>query len=66
MIEWFSAVTTARVSATTRQTVAASKGLRTGTLTTATETPCLPSARAAASVGASIMPLATSATSVPD
>ncbi len=64
-IEWFSAVTTARVAAATVRIVAVSSGFSTGTSTTEAETPALRRTGAAASAVASIIPLATSATSVP-
>ena len=65
MMEWFSAVTTIRAPAAAPRTVAVSRGLIVGTLMTETDTPCSPSARAAASAAASIMPLANRATSCP-
>ena len=65
MIEWFSAVTTRRTARAAASTAAESSGLIVGTLITETDTPAEPSARAALSAAASIIPLANSATSVP-
>jgi len=63
--EWFSAVTTIPAPAAAERTVSSSSGLITATLTTDTDTPCSPSARAAPSAAATIIPLANSATSQP-
>ncbi len=65
MTEWFSADSAARQAAAAPVTVPTSSGLITGTLTTRTPAPCRPSSRAAASAGASIIPLANRATSSP-
>src|SRR5262252_4621002 len=63
MIEWFSAVTTALADAETNRTVAVSRGLMTGILTTTVTAPAARRTRAAASAGATIMPLTSNATS---
>ena len=65
LTRWFSAVSTTRAASATASTVPVSSGLSTGTLTTDSATPWRPSTRAAASAGASIMPLANRATSPP-
>ena len=65
MMVWFSAVITARAAAAAARTVAVSRGLMTGTLTTETLMSWLRRWVAAARAGASIMPLASRAISVP-
>src|SRR5215472_3067380 len=63
MMVWFSAVTTALAARATERTVAVSRSLMTGMFTTTVTTPAVHRTRAAASAGATIMPLTSRATS---